>query len=62
MNLLKPTENELDKVIVTNSFYTIFETKAFISFNGTRFQFKYDDISNIKIIKKEKIDFKRSLR
>ena len=54
MNLLKPTENEIEKVLVTNSFYTIFETKAFISFNGDRFQFYFNEILNIRIVKKEK--------
>jgi hypothetical protein len=54
MNVLKTSENEFEKVLVTNSFYTIFETKAFISFKGNRFQFKFDEISNIRIIKKEK--------
>ena len=55
MNLLNHTENEFEKVVVTNSFYTIFETKAFISFKkGDRFQFTFDEISNIRIVKKEK--------
>jgi hypothetical protein len=54
MNLLNPLENKFEKVLVTNSFYTIFETKASISFKeGDLFQFSFDEISNIRIVKKD---------
>ena len=55
MNLLNPLENKFEKVVVTNPFYTVFETKASISFKkGTGVQFSFDEISSIRIVKKEK--------
>ncbi len=56
MNKLGHEENKFEKVIVTNPLYTIFETKASISFKkGTEVQFSFDEISSIRIIKKENI-------
>ena len=55
MNLLNQADNEFEKVVITNSFYTIYETRAFISFkNGDRFEFTFDEISSIRIVKKER--------
>jgi hypothetical protein len=55
MNKLNLAGNESEKVVITNSIFTIFETKAFISFKkGERFQFNFDEISTISIVKKEK--------
>ena len=54
MNIINPIENKFEKVLVTNYFYTIFETKASISFKeGDLFHFNFDEISNIGIVKKE---------
>jgi len=54
MNKLDHEENKFEKVIVTNPLYTIFETKASISFKkGTEVEFSFDEISSIRVIKKE---------
>jgi hypothetical protein len=56
MNKLNHEENKFERVVVTNPLYTIFETKASISFKkGTEVQFSFDEISSIRIIKKENI-------
>lgn len=58
MNLLNQADNEFEKVAMTNSFYTIYETRAFISFKkGDRFEFTFDEISSIRIVKKERNTF-----
>jgi hypothetical protein len=58
MNLLNQADNEFEKVVITNSFYTIYETRAFINFKkGDRFEFSFDEISSIRIVKKEKNTF-----
>ena len=54
MNKVNHEENKFEKVVVTNPIYTIFETKASISFQkGTEVQFSFDEISSIRIEKKE---------
>jgi hypothetical protein len=58
MNLLNQVDNKFEKVVITNSFYTIYETKAFFSFKkGDRFEFSFDEISSIRIVKKERNAF-----
>jgi hypothetical protein len=55
MNLQVVTENEFEKVVRRNSLYTIYETKALITLkNKKRFEFTFDEIYNIKIIKVER--------
>jgi hypothetical protein len=58
MILLRPKEIESAKVIATNSLFTIVETKAQICFEkGEIFEFNFDEISNIRIVKKVESDF-----
>jgi hypothetical protein len=54
MNIPNSQENQFEKVLVSNSLYTIFETKAYIYFKRKRLQFNFNEIKNIKIVKEEK--------
>lgn len=53
MNILNHEENKFEKVVVTNPLYTIFETKAVVDFKkGERIEFYFNEISNIRVVKK----------
>ena len=51
MNIVNHEENKFEKVVETNPLYTIFETKASISFKkGTEVQFSFDGGPEFRII------------
>ncbi len=53
MNIVNREENKFEKVVETNPLYTIFETKAVVDFKkGERIELYFDEISNIRLVKK----------